>query len=121
MLRSALQGPINCASTIIREEGLKALWSGNTATVIRQGSNQMSLFWGKAIMDRLMWGKQVCQHASSLFPSFFSCMNVGSTSDQMLLFWGKAIMGRLMWGMQVGGSSRWAALFVSFFHRGQSI
>ncbi|GAB4821622.1 hypothetical protein N2152v2_008668 [Parachlorella kessleri] len=52
------KGPIHCASTIVREEGLKAMWSGNTATVIRQGSNQMSLFWGKAVCDRMMWGKQ---------------------------------------------------------------
>lgn len=26
---------------------------------VLQGSNQMSLFWGKAIMDRVMWGKVV--------------------------------------------------------------
>lgn len=32
------KGPINTASTIIKEEGLRALWSGNTATVIRQAS-----------------------------------------------------------------------------------
>jgi len=44
--------------TIVREEGVKALWSGATATTIRQGSNQMSLFWGKALCDGLLWDKQ---------------------------------------------------------------
>lgn len=51
------KGPIHTATTVVREEGLRALWSGNTATVIRQGSNQMSLFWGKAILDKAFWGK----------------------------------------------------------------
>lgn len=35
------------------------LWSGATATTIRQGSNQMSLFWGKAVADTALWGKHV--------------------------------------------------------------
>lgn len=51
------RGPVHTAMTVVREEGFKAMWSGATATTIRQGSNQMSLFWGKAIMDGVMWDK----------------------------------------------------------------
>lgn len=50
---------MHTAMTVIREEGLPKLWSGATATTIRQGSNQMSLFWGKAVCDGLMWDKHV--------------------------------------------------------------
>lgn len=35
------------------------LWSGATATTIRQGSNQMSLFWGKALCDGIFFDKHV--------------------------------------------------------------
>jgi hypothetical protein len=49
--------------TVAREEGAVALWSGATATTIRQGSNQMSLFWGKAVADTALWGKHVSQGA----------------------------------------------------------
>eukprot|EP00887_Chlorella_sp_A99_P003004 scaffold9.g3004.t1 len=51
------RGPVHTALTVAREEGVMKLWSGATATTIRQGSNQMSLFWGKAVCDGLMWGK----------------------------------------------------------------
>jgi solute carrier family 25 citrate transporter 1 len=51
------RGPVHTAMTVVREEGLKSLWNGGTATTIRQGSNQMSLFWGKAVMDGLIWDK----------------------------------------------------------------
>ena len=73
---------MHTAATIAREEGLAKLWSGATATTIRQaslrgaphacnagtcgdtdlavqGSNQMSLFWGKAVADTLFWDKHV--------------------------------------------------------------
>lgn len=51
-------GPIHTALTVSREEGVSRLWSGATATTIRQGSNQMSLFWGKAVIDSALWGKR---------------------------------------------------------------
>ena len=51
------RGPVHTALTVAREEGGRALWSGATATTIRQGSNQMSLFWGKAVCDAAFWGK----------------------------------------------------------------
>lgn len=51
------RGPINCAATIIREEGIRGLWSGATPTVMRNGTNQMCLFWAKHNVDRLLWDK----------------------------------------------------------------
>ncbi|KAG7666698.1 hypothetical protein KSW81_000471 [Nannochloris sp. 'desiccata'] len=51
------RGPVHTALTVVKEEGLRAMWSGGTATTIRQGSNQMSLFWGKAVMDGVIWDK----------------------------------------------------------------
>jgi hypothetical protein len=56
---SRAQGPVHTALTVAREEGVMKLWSGATATTIRQGSNQMSLFWGKSVVDRALWDKQV--------------------------------------------------------------
>lgn len=53
----AYTGPINCASTIVKEEGLRGLWSGASPTVLRNGTNQMCLFWAKNHMDGVLWGK----------------------------------------------------------------
>lgn len=51
------KGPINTAGTIIREEGLFGLWSGGSPTILRNGGNQMCLFWAKNNIDRVLWGK----------------------------------------------------------------
>lgn len=51
------RGPIHCAATIIREEGILGLWSGAAPTVLRNGTNQMCLFWAKHNMDNLLWDK----------------------------------------------------------------
>mmetsp|Transcript_14801 Transcript_14801/g.44715 ORF Transcript_14801/g.44715 Transcript_14801/m.44715 type:complete len:315 (+) Transcript_14801:85-1029(+) len=51
------KGPLNCAATIVREEGLRGLWSGASPTVLRNGTNQMCLFWAKNHMDGVLWGK----------------------------------------------------------------
>ncbi len=60
MAKEALKyrGTLGTAMTVAREEGPLALWNGSTATVIRQGSNQMSLFYSKYILDRMMWAKE---------------------------------------------------------------
>jgi len=50
-------GPIHCATTIMKEEGPLGLWSGATPTVLRNGTNQMCLFWAKNHMDQWLWGK----------------------------------------------------------------
>lgn len=35
------RGPVHCATTIIREEGILGLWSGATPTIFRNGTNQV--------------------------------------------------------------------------------
>ena len=54
-----VQGPVHAATTIFKEEGLLGLWSGAAPTVMRNGTNQMCLFWAKNNFDGLLWGKQV--------------------------------------------------------------
>ena len=52
------RGPVHAAATILRQEGLRGLWSGAAPTVARNGTNQMCLFAAKNQFDRLYWGKQ---------------------------------------------------------------
>lgn len=52
------RGTVGTALTVAREEGPLALWNGATATVVRQGSNQMSMFYSKYMLDRLVWDKK---------------------------------------------------------------
>jgi solute carrier family 25 citrate transporter 1 len=47
------KGPFHCGLTIVREEGPRGLWSGATPTVLRNGTNQMCLFWAKNHMDKV--------------------------------------------------------------------
>jgi solute carrier family 25 (mitochondrial citrate transporter), member 1 len=42
----------------VKEEGILALWNGVSATVLRNGTNQMCLFWAKNNMDHIYWGKE---------------------------------------------------------------
>ncbi|PNW81786.1 hypothetical protein CHLRE_06g260200v5 [Chlamydomonas reinhardtii] len=51
------KGPINCALTVLREEGIRGMWSGCTPTVLRNGTNQMCLFWAKNNVDKFLWDK----------------------------------------------------------------
>jgi solute carrier family 25 citrate transporter 1 len=57
------KGPVHCAATILREEGLRGLWSGATPTVLRNGTNQMCLFWAKNNMDKVRGGPLRTQSA----------------------------------------------------------
>lgn len=41
----------------VREEGPLGLWAGAAPTVLRNGTNQMCLFWAKNRMDGVLWGK----------------------------------------------------------------
>jgi len=52
------KGPVHCATTIIKEEGPAALLKGVTPTVIRQGSNQMFLFFSVDMFNKNVWGKE---------------------------------------------------------------
>mmetsp|Transcript_19369 Transcript_19369/g.49277 ORF Transcript_19369/g.49277 Transcript_19369/m.49277 type:complete len:216 (+) Transcript_19369:101-748(+) len=51
------KGPIHCATTVLREEGIRGMWSGATPTIMRNGTNQMCLFWAKHNMDAFLWDK----------------------------------------------------------------
>ena len=51
------RGPVHCATTIIREDGPRGLWAGAAPTIMRNGTNQMCLFWAKNNCDRLFWDK----------------------------------------------------------------
>lgn len=50
-------GPIDCVSKVIRQEGFRSLWKGVTPTVIRQGSNQGSSFLSVILLNKHLWGK----------------------------------------------------------------
>lgn len=52
------RGPIHCATTMVRQEGLLSLWKGCTPTMIRQGSNQAFNFTCFALFTRYIWGKR---------------------------------------------------------------
>ncbi|KAJ6871413.1 mitochondrial succinate-fumarate transporter 1 [Populus alba x Populus x berolinensis] len=51
------KGPIHCARTIIREEGVLGLWAGAAPTVMRNGTNQAAMFTAKNAFDVLLWKK----------------------------------------------------------------
>ncbi|CAN6320363.1 unnamed protein product [Urochloa humidicola] len=51
------KGPIHCARTIVREEGLRGLWSGALPTVMRNGTNQAAMFSAKNTFDIVLWKK----------------------------------------------------------------
>lgn len=51
------KGPIHCAVTTIREEGIFGLWAGATPTVMRNGINQAVMFTAKNKFDSLLWNK----------------------------------------------------------------
>lgn len=42
---------------MIRTEGVLSLWNGVGPTILRNGTNQMCLFWAKANLDTIYWGK----------------------------------------------------------------
>ena len=50
-------GPVDAAVKIVRTEGVLGLWSGATPTVMRNGTNQMCMFWAKANLDGILWNK----------------------------------------------------------------
>ncbi|KAL5211020.1 hypothetical protein ABZP36_006643 [Zizania latifolia] len=51
------KGPVHCAKTIVREEGLFGLWSGALPTVMRNGTNQAAMFTAKNTFDIVLWKK----------------------------------------------------------------
>ncbi|KAG5552470.1 hypothetical protein RHGRI_010524 [Rhododendron griersonianum] len=59
------KGPVDCAHTIICEEGLLGLWVGAAPTVMRNGINQAAMFIAKNAFDRVLWDKQEAMEKSS--------------------------------------------------------
>uniref|UniRef100_A0A0D6R083 Mitochondrial succinate-fumarate transporter 1-like n=1 Tax=Araucaria cunninghamii TaxID=56994 RepID=A0A0D6R083_ARACU len=51
------KGPIHCATSIVREEGLFGLWAGAAPTVMRNGINQAAMFTAKNAFDVVLWKK----------------------------------------------------------------
>lgn len=60
-------GSVHCATTIVREEGLRGLWAGVAPTVVRNGTNQAVMFSAKNYCDKLLW-KKVDGDAVTLLP-----------------------------------------------------
>lgn len=54
---SIIQGTVHTAVTIVKEEGVLALWNGVGPTILRNSTNQMCLFWAKNNLDQIYWGK----------------------------------------------------------------
>ncbi|KAK9907509.1 hypothetical protein WJX75_004988 [Coccomyxa subellipsoidea] len=52
------KGPVHAAGLIVKEEGILGLWSGAAPTVMRNGTNQMCLFWAKNNFDRIFFNKE---------------------------------------------------------------
>eukprot|EP00850_Spirogloea_muscicola_P014439 SM000103S09531 [mRNA] locus=s103:412815:416468:- [translate_table: standard] len=52
------RGPVHAVGTIVREEGLRGLWSGAAPTVLRNGTNQAVMFTTKNFFDTVVWGKR---------------------------------------------------------------
>ena len=51
------KGPIHCATSIVREEGLLGLWASAALTIMRNGINQSVMFTAKNSFDGLLWKK----------------------------------------------------------------
>lgn len=51
------KGPLHCAKTIVREEGIRGLWAGAVPTICRNGTNQAVMFSVKNGMDQFLWCK----------------------------------------------------------------
>ncbi|MCL7041793.1 hypothetical protein MKW94_029424 [Papaver nudicaule] len=71
------KGPIHCATTIIRQEGILGLWAGAAPTVMRNGTNQAAMFTAKNTIDVVLWKKhegdgQVIQPWQSMVSGFLA-------------------------------------------------
>jgi len=86
--KEALQykGPFHCGLTIVKQEGPLGLWSGATPTVLRNGTNQMCLFWAKNHMDKVLWqkhegdGRQLTAIQSTVSGFMAACLGPTATN-----------------------------------------
>lgn len=51
------RGPVHCAATVVRDEGVVGLWAGAAPTVLRNGCNQAVMFTAKNKFDVWLWDK----------------------------------------------------------------
>ena len=58
MSKHKYKSTVHATRTIVAEEGVVGLWNGITPTMVRNGVNQMALFYVKDNADRVLWGKQ---------------------------------------------------------------
>ncbi|KAL8000258.1 putative mitochondrial carrier domain protein [Plasmopara halstedii] len=49
------RGPVHTAATVIKNEGLLALWKGLVPTIGRQGLNQACSFWSNNFIKKHVW------------------------------------------------------------------
>jgi solute carrier family 25 (mitochondrial citrate transporter), member 1 len=76
---------VDCALKTVREDGALGLWAGAAPTVLRNGTNQMCLFWAKNHMDGILWGGcNICPVSMSrvLQPTNFCCSTAGTFSTR---------------------------------------
>lgn len=72
------RGPIHCAQTVYKEEGIKAIWNGAMPTVIRQSTNQACNFAAVGLMNKYLWEKDKTIGLFPLYKSFISGFIAGS-------------------------------------------
>ncbi|KAF8012938.1 hypothetical protein BT93_I0948 [Corymbia citriodora subsp. variegata] len=104
------KGPIHCARTIIREEGLRGLWAGAVPTVMRNGPNQAAMFTAKTAFDELLWKKQegdgqVLRPWQSMISGFFAA-TIGPVCTGPF----DVVKTRLMAQSRHGGESKYTGM-----------
>ena len=60
---------MDCALKTVREDGALGLWAGAAPTVLRNGTNQMCLFWAKNHMDGVLWGEHCRRPSATICPA----------------------------------------------------
>ncbi|KAI5663336.1 hypothetical protein M9H77_22659 [Catharanthus roseus] len=105
------KGPINCAITIIREEGLRGLWAGAAPTVMRNGTNQAAMFTAKNAFDIVLWKKhegdgKVLQPWQSMISGFLA-----GTAGPICTGPFDVVKTRLMAQSRSGGELKYKGMF----------
>ncbi|XP_027100639.1 mitochondrial succinate-fumarate transporter 1 [Coffea arabica] len=105
------KGPIHCARTVIREEGLRGLWAGATPTVMRNGTNQAAMFTAKNAFDVILWKKhegdgKVLQPWQSMISGFLA-----GTAGPVCTGPFDVVKTRLMAQSRSGGELKYKGMF----------
>lgn len=105
------KGPIHCAGTIIREEGIRGLWAGAAPTVMRNGMNQAAMFTAKNAFDVILWKKhegdgKVLQPWQSMISGFLA-----GTAGPVCTGPFDVVKTRLMAQSRSGGELKYKGMF----------